>query len=115
MSLPHQYETRGGRRCGGGAAGKKLANGRMSVAECYVVGVDPEKADEDFRIVSFQMNADGTQDLASIVFEPARDKWNVPAACPVVKGSVELGGEWQAVTDGIGAEMRLFRVEVELL
>ena len=31
----------------------KSANGRMSVAECYVVSVDPEKADEEFRIVSF--------------------------------------------------------------
>ena len=92
----------------------KSANGRMSVAECYVVGVDPEKADKDFRIVSFQMNADGTPDLASIVFEPARDKWNVPAAWPVVKGAVELGGEWQAVTDGNRAGMRFFRVEVEV-
>ena len=31
---------------------------------------------------------------------------------PVVKGAVELGGEWQAVTDGNRAEMRFFRVEV---
>ena len=33
-------------------------NGRRAVAECYVVGVDPERADEDFKITLFLMKAD---------------------------------------------------------
>jgi len=90
------------------------ANGRMSVADCYVVGVDPEKADEDFRITKFPMKADGTPDLANLEFEPTQDKWNVQGASPVIKGAAALGGEWQAVTDENKAGFRFFKVVVEL-
>ena len=42
-------------------------------------------------------------------------EWNVQGAAPVLKGWTTLeGGEWQAVTDENKAEMRFFRVEVEL-
>ncbi len=90
------------------------ANGRMSVAECYVVGVDPEKADEGFKITSFPMKADGTPDLANLEFEPTQDKWNVSGAQPVIKGAAALGGEWQTVTDENKAGFRFFKVVVEL-
>ena len=102
----------------GGDAGTALrsraANGRMSVAECYVVGVDPEKADEDFKITSFPMKADGTPDLENIVFDPPEAKWNVEGARPVVKGAASLGVEWQAVTEENKAGFRFFKVEVVL-
>ncbi|MBR3222841.1 MAG: SUMF1/EgtB/PvdO family nonheme iron enzyme [Kiritimatiellae bacterium] len=90
------------------------ANGRMSVVECYVVGLDPEKADEDFKITSFPMNADGTPDLANIAFAPAQEQWNVPGATPVVKGAASLDGEWQTVTEENKAGFRFFKVCVEL-
>ena len=90
------------------------ANGRMSVVECYVVGLDPEKADEDFKITSVPMNADGTPDLANIAFAPAQEQWNVPGATPVVKGAASLDGEWQTVTEENKAGFRFFKVCVEL-
>jgi len=90
------------------------ANGRMSVAECYVVGVDPESTTNDFKITSFPMKADGTPDLENIVFDPPEARWNVPGARPVVKGAASLDGEWQAVTEENKAGFRFFKVEVVL-
>ena len=92
----------------------KAANGRRSVVECYVVGVDPEKADEDFKITSFPMKVDGTPDLENIVFDPPETRWNVSGARPVVKGAASLGGEWQTVTEENKAGFRFFKVEVVL-
>jgi len=90
------------------------ANGRMSVVECYVVGLDPEKADEDFKITSFPMKADGTPDLANLVFDPPQAEWNVPGATPVVKGAATLDGEWQTVIEDNKAGFRFFKVVVEV-
>ena len=90
------------------------ANGRMSVAECYVVGVDPESTTNDFKITSFPLKADGTPDLENIVFDPPEAKWNVEGARPVVKGTASLDGEWQAVTEENKAGFRFFKVEVVL-
>ena len=93
------------------ALASTAANGRMSVAECYVVGVDPEKADDDFKITSITIGADGTP---VVEFDPPQAEWNVQTARPVVKGAAELGGEWQAVTDANKAGLRFFKVVVEL-
>lgn len=90
------------------------ANGRMSVAECYVVGLDPEVATNDFKITSFPLKADGTPDIEHIVFDPPQAKWNVSGARPVVKGAAALDGEWQPVTDQNEAGFRFFKVTVEL-
>ena len=90
------------------------ANGRMSVAQCYVVGLDPESTTNDFRITSFPMKADGTPDLENIVFDPPVARWNVPGAWPMVKGAARLDGEWQAVTEENKASFRFFKVEVVL-
>jgi len=97
------------------AATDVAANGRK-VWECYVLGLDPEDAGSDFRITAFPMKADGTPDLENIAFSPARERWNVQDAKPVVKGRASLGGQdgWQTVTDGNKSQMRFFRVEVEL-
>ena len=94
------------------------ANGRK-VWECYVLGLDPQAATNDFKIVSFPMKADGTPDLANIVFDPPQAQWNVPATWKV-KGAATLDGPWGEVPAGGGASggralpMRFFRVEVVL-
>ena len=97
------------------AATDAAANGRK-VWECYVLGLDPEDASSDFKITAFPMKADGTPDLENVSFAPAQSKWNVEGAKPVIKGRAMLEGsdEWQTVTDGNKADMRFFRVEVEL-
>ena len=90
------------------------ANGRMSVAECYVVGVDPEIATNDFKITSFPLKADGTPDIEHIVFNPPQARWNVPATYKV-KGAANLSDkEWPEVTEGNKANFRFFKVEVVL-
>ena len=79
------------------AAKKSAANGRMSVAECYVLGLDPQVATSDFRIVSFPMKADGTPDLANIVLDPPQEQWNVQGAQMVLKCAAKLTGPWWTV------------------
>ena len=97
------------------AATDEAANGRK-VWECYVVGLDPEDATNDFKIAAFPMKADGTPDLENLGIAPEQSKWNVEGAHPVIKGKASLNGseEWQTVTDENKAEMRFFRVEVQL-
>ena len=95
------------------AAMATAANGRK-VWECYVVGLDPQDAEANFRITKFPMKADGTPDLANLEFAPAQSEWNVPGARPVVKGAASLGGEWQTVTEENKASFRFFKVEVVL-
>ena len=88
----------------------------MSVAECYVVGLDPENETNDFRIVSFPLKADGTPDLENIAVDPPKSQWNVPGARAVVKGAATLDGEWKSVEGTTAAEkaaMRFFKVVVE--
>ena len=98
------------------SAKKTAVNGRK-VWECYVLGLDPQMATNDFRIVSFPMKADGTPDLANIVFDPPRAQWNVPGAQPVVKGAESLDGDWHKVdkaSESDKAKFRFFKVVVEL-
>ena len=92
-------------------ANSTAVNGRK-VWECYVLDLDPEM-DDDFTIVSFPMNADGTPDLANLEFEPTQDWWNVPAQ-PVLKGAATLDGAWQTVTEQNKSSLRFFKVVVEL-
>ena len=93
----------------------KARNGQMTVAGCYVLGLDPEDATDGFKIVSFPMNADGTPDLAGLEFEPRREDWNVPEARAVVKGLSSLGGDdWVEVTEQNKSQFRFFKVVVEL-
>jgi hypothetical protein len=90
------------------------ANGRK-VWECYVVGLDPESATNDFRITSFPMKADGTPDLAKLAFEPPTSKWNVPGARAVIKGAAALdAADWPEVTEQNKSSFRFFKVTVEL-
>ena len=96
------------------AAKATAANGRMSVVGCYVLGLDPQDATNDFRITSLPMKADGTPDLENIAFDPPQAQWNVSGTRPVVKGAARLDGEWQAVTEENKAGFRFFKVEVVL-
>ncbi len=99
------------------SAKKTAANGRNKVWECYVVGLDPQDAEADFRITKFPMKADGTPDLANLEFAPAQSAGDVPGARPVIKGAAALGGEWKAVEGATAVEkaaMRFFKVVVEL-
>ena len=89
------------------------ANGRK-VWECYALGLDPENTTNDFKIVSFPVKADGTPDLANIVFDPMPDKWNIPAARPVLKGATVLDGPWTDVEGKDSSSFKFFKVEVKL-
>ena len=91
------------------------ANG-LKVWQCYVLGLDPEDAESEFKITAFPMKADGTPDLANLAISPDQSKWNVEGARLVIKGKASLNGSegWQTVTDENKAEMRFFRVEVQL-
>ena len=97
------------------AAAKAMAANGRKVWECYVVGLDPEIATNDFKITSFPMKADGTPDFANIVFDPPQARWNVPGARAVIKGAAALSDtEWPEVTEQNKASFRFFKVEVEL-
>lgn len=100
------------------SAKESAANGRK-VWECYVLGLDPEVATNDFRITSFPMKADGTPDFGGMTVDPPPIQWNVPATWKV-KGAVTLEGPWGDVAVGGGSPgtarptMRFFKVEVVL-
>ena len=98
------------------AALQSLAgNGKMSVAGCYVLGLDPEVSTNGFKIVTFPMKADGTPDLEGLAFESRREKWNVQEARPVVKGVKNIGDDdWTEVTEQNKELFRFFKVVVEL-
>ena len=92
----------------------KAANGRMSREECYVVGLDPEVATNDFKITSFPLKVDGTPDIEHIVFDPPQARWNVPVTYKV-KGAANLNDEdWPEVTEGNKGLFRFFKVELVL-
>ncbi len=84
------------------AARATAANGRLSVAECYVLGLDPTNPLDDFMIASFPMTADGMPDLANIEYYPPKELWNVPDAPVVLKGAATLEGPWMTVKEEVG-------------
>ena len=78
-----------------------------------MLGSDPEVATNGFKIVSFPMQADGTPDLANIVFDPPQAQWNIPATYKV-KGATTLEGPWGEVPADGNPAYRFFKVEVVL-
>ena len=86
------------------------ANGRLSVAECYVLGVDPDVPTNDFRIVSIEM-VDGKP---KVEWEPKTNRWTGAEIQAVLKGAEALDGEWQTVTEENKAGFRFFKVVVEV-
>ena len=94
---------------------KSTAASGRKVWECYVVGLDPEVATNDFKITSFPMKEDGTPDFDNLTFAPPKSKWNVQGAVPKLKGRAQLDfGEWQDVPAGGDPTMRFFKIDVEL-
>ena len=88
-------------------------NGRLSVVECYVLGLDPEDPDADFRITSFPMGADGMPNLDNIAFDPPQAEWNVQATHRVI-GATTPNGPWQEVPAAGNAAYRFFKVRLVL-
>ena len=91
------------------AATDTAANGRK-VWECYLLGVDPERADDDFKITRFWMDGDKpmfefshTRDGLGVSFEPRIRRM----------GKAALGDAWQEVPAGGNPAFRFFTVEVE--
>ncbi len=89
------------------------ANGRK-VWECYLLGLDPQEATDDFKIMSFPMKADGTPDFDNLVFDPPQSEWNVPGATPKMIGASTLEGPWSEVPEGGDSTMKFFKIVVEL-
>lgn len=89
-----------------------MANGRTA-AECYVLGLDPTDATNDFRIVSFSM-VDGVPDVE---WEPKTNRWTGAEINATLKGATNLCDRvWSAVRDASEEEraaFRFFKVEVE--
>ncbi len=58
------------------AAGKATAANGRKVWECYLVGLDPADAADEFRMTSSPVKADGTLNLSDLAFNPAQSDWN---------------------------------------
>ena len=91
------------------------ANG-YKVWESYVIGANPNDANDFLKITAFPMKPDGTPDFANITIYPPKSQWNVQGATPVLKGTATLGTslDWQTVTDLNKASLRFFKIEVHL-
>ena len=87
----------------------QAANGRTA-AECYVLGLDPALATNDFRIVSIEL-VDGKP---KVEWEPKTNRWTGAEIQAVLKGAASLEGEWQRVTEENKAGFRFFKVVVEV-
>ena len=92
------------------AATDAAANGRK-VWECFLLGIDPERADDDFRITRFWMDGDTPMFEFSHTADGSGNSF-VPRIRKL--GKAELGGAWQEVPAGGNPAFRFFTVEVEL-
>ena len=91
------------------AATDAAANGRK-VWECYLLGIDPERADDDFKITRFWMDGDRPM----FEFSHTRDGSGVSFAPRIRRmGKAALGDAWQEVPAGGTPAFRFFTVEVE--
>ncbi len=98
------------------AAAKLTGANGYKVWESYVIGANPNDANDFLKITAFPMKADGTPDFANITIYPPKSQWNVQGATPVLKGTATLGTslDWQTVTDLNKASLRFFKIEVHL-
>ena len=94
------------------ALATKAANGNRTVAECYLLGINPEDPVDDFKIVSFEMK-DGvpvfrfshTLDGSGNELEPRIRKL----------GKVDLtDANWSVVPAGGDPNLRFFTVELQM-
>jgi hypothetical protein len=92
------------------AAKATAANGRK-VWECFMLGVNPTKADDDFKITRFWMEGGKPMFEFSHSTDGAGNSF-VPRL--KVKGKAELLDGWSDVPEGGNSAFRFFTVEVEL-
>ena len=87
---------------------RTAANGRK-VWECFMLGIDPTKADDDFRITRFWME-DG---VPKFEFNHTNDG-SGNSFLPYVKplGKAKLSDKWRHVPEGGNVAFRFFTVEV---
>ena len=76
-----------------------------------MLGIDPEVATNDFKIVSIAIGADGKP---TVEFDPPQEDWKVPGVRAVLKGAESLDGPWGDVPAGGNPAYRFFKVEVVL-
>ena len=93
------------------AATDVAANGRK-VWECYLLGCDPEKADDDFRIASFEV-VDG---VPAFTFSHTRDGSGVSFEPRIrILGKARLDdAAWTEMPEGGDPALRFFKAEVAL-
>ena len=89
---------------------RTAANGRK-VWECFMLGVDPMKADDDFKITRFWME----NGEPKFEFSHSADGLG-NSFMPRIKtlGKEDLSDLWQEVPPGGNPSFRFFTVEVEL-
>jgi len=89
---------------------RTAANGRK-VWECFMLGVDPTKADDDFKITRFWMEGGKPK----FEFSHSADGVGNSFAPKIkVKGKAELSDGWSDVPEGGNSAFRFFTVEVAL-
>ena len=89
---------------------RTAANGRK-VWECFMLGVDPTKADDDFRITRFWKE----NGVPKFEFSHSADgSGNSFMPRIKTKGKAKLTDSWQDVPVGGNFSFRFFTVEVEL-
>ena len=93
------------------AATDVAANGRR-VWECYLLGLDPEEADDDFRIASFEV-VDG---VPAFTFSHTRDGSGVSFEPRIrILGKARLDdAAWTEIPEGGDPALRFFKAEVAL-
>ena len=93
------------------AATDMAANGRK-VWECYLLGLDPEEADDDFRIASFEV-VDG---VPAFTFSHTRDGSGVSFEPRIrILGKARLDdAAWTEMPEGGDPALRFFKAEVAL-
>lgn len=93
------------------AATDMAANGRR-VWECYLLGLDPEEADDDFRIASFEV-VDG---VPAFTFSHTRDGSGVSFEPRIrILGKARLDDvAWTEMPEGGDPALRFFKAEVAL-
>ena len=89
---------------------RTAANGRK-VWECFMLGIDPTKADDDFKITRFWMEGGKPMFEFSHSTDGAGNSF-VPRIKMLGKG--KLSDSWQEVPSGGNSSFRFFTVEVEL-
>ena len=90
------------------------ANGKRSVAECYVLGVDPEDPDDDLKIAGFKME-DGKPVITLNHTKDGSGNSFMPRVKTLGKADIKnTAEEWREVPVYGDSSMRFFKVIVEV-